>query len=72
MKNSVLITLFISFICFGKNTISIPELTNNKISILKSGSFEIVQNWSQEPSGHSRKVHVKVPENKQIKTLVNQ
>ena len=67
MKNSVLITLFISFICFGKNSISTPELTNNKISILKSGSFEIVQNWSQEPTGYSRKVHVKFPENKQKK-----
>jgi poly(3-hydroxybutyrate) depolymerase len=31
---------------------------------LKSGFFEIVQKWSQEPSGQSRKVFVKVPDNK--------
>ena len=67
MKKSVLITLLISFICFGKNTVSPPKLNNHEISVLKSGFFDIVQNWSKEPTGYSRKVYVKVPENKQKK-----
>ena len=67
MKKSVLTTLLISFICFGKNTVSLPKLNDNEINVLKSGFFDVVQNWSQEPTGHSRKVHVKVPENKQKK-----
>ena len=59
MKHLILVSLSLNLFCTNSN---FSEHTD--ISILKSGIFEIVQKWSQEPSGHSRKVFVKVPDNK--------
>ena len=59
MKHLILISL--SFNLFYTNS---NFSKDTDLSILKSGFFEIVQKWSQEPSGHSRKVFVKVPDNK--------
>ena len=59
MKHLILVSLSFNLFCTNSN---FSEHTD--ISILKSGIFEIVQKWSQEPYGHSRKVFVKVPDNK--------
>ena len=58
MKELLVILLTFNIYCSDKN---ISESTDQWT--LKSGFFEIVQIWSQEPTGYSRKVFVKVPDN---------
>ena len=59
MKQILLFLISLNIFCTNSKFSGDTESTN-----LKSGFFEVVQKWSQEPNGYSRKVFVKVPENK--------
>ena len=59
MKQILLFLISLNIFCTNSKFSGDSESTN-----LKSGFFEVVQKWSQEPNGYSRKVFVKVPENK--------
>ena len=59
MKQLLILFLAFNISCNNKN---ISQDTEE--SKLKSGFFEIVQKWSQEPNGYARKIYVKVPDKK--------
>ena len=58
MKQLLIFLLAFNFSCTNKNL----SVDTDK-SILKSGFFEIIQEWSQQPNGYGRKIYVKVPDN---------
>jgi poly(3-hydroxybutyrate) depolymerase len=59
MKQLLIFFLAFNISCHNKN---ISQDTEE--SKLKSGFFEIVQKWSQEPNGYARKIYVKFPDKK--------
>ena len=59
MKQLLIFFLAFNISCNNKN---ISEDTEE--SKLKSGFFEIVQKWSQQPNGYARKIYVKIPDKK--------
>lgn len=64
MKKTTFLLLFFSFNIYGQNNPNNLVLQNHDQNELESGFFEITQNWSQETTGYSRRVYVKLPDKK--------